>query len=186
MNIFNKIQQGDSATWLDDAGIVNNVRYDSTGYTLKYELRGPGSPLTLTASANGTGWSTSISTTQSAALTPGLWWFAAYYSATGIRVLAGDGEITITPDISLAGANFSNLSPAEIALKSAETALGTFNSSGGKTKRYQIGGRSMEFATVAEILQVISYWKAIVLNEQTAKKLANGEGDPHRIYVGFR
>jgi len=186
VNIFNKIQQGDSATWLDDAGIVNNVRYDSIGYTLKYELRGPGAPLTLNAAASGTGWSTSINTTQSEALAPGLWWFAAYYMATGVRVLAGEGEITITPDISLAGANFNNLSTAEVALKAAETALGTFNSSGGKIKRYQIGGRSMEFATVPEILQVINYWKVIVINEQTAKKLANGQGDPRRIYVGFR
>lgn len=186
MNIFDRIQQGDSSSWHDDPATLNNINFDSTGYTLKYELRGPGAPLTLTAAADGNGWKTSITTVQSEALTPGVWWFAAYYSATNIRVQAGEGEVIITPDLALAGANFSNLSVAETALKAAEGALATFNASGGKVKKYQIASRSMEFATVDEILKVVSYWKAKVLNEKTEKEIANGNGNPRRLYVGFR
>ena len=95
MNIFDKLQQGDSATWHDDPATINYINFDSSGYTLKYELRGPGAPLTLTAVADGIGWKTNITTVQSETLTPGTWWFAAYYSATNIRVQAGEGEIII-------------------------------------------------------------------------------------------
>jgi hypothetical protein len=44
----------------------------------------------------------------------------------------------------------------------------------------------MEFATIPEIMQIIGYWKAIVLNEQSAKQMANGNGNPRRLYVRFR
>jgi hypothetical protein len=186
VNIFDKLQQGDSTSWHDDAATIGDITYTSAAYGLRYELRGPGAPLTLNAVVDNNGWKTSITTTQSEALTAGLWWFAAYYTATGVRVLAGEGEITITPDITLAGANFNNLSPAEVALKAAESALSTFSATGGKTKKYQIGGRSMEFATIPEIMQIIGYWKAIVLNEQSAKQMANGNGNPRRLYVRFR
>jgi len=186
MNIFNKIQQGDSTSWHDDPATLNNLNFDSSGYTLKYELRGPGAPLTLTAAIDGNGWMTSLTTAQSEALTPGTWWFSAYYSATSIRVQAGEGELVVTPDLTLAGTNFSNLSIAETALQAAEGALATFNASGGKVKKYQIGLRSMEFSTIDEILKIIAYWKAQVLNEKTTKDLANGKGNPRRLYVGWR
>jgi hypothetical protein len=102
LNIFGELQQGDSATWDDDSTVMNNVIYTSAGYTLKYELRGPGSPLTLTATAKGSGWTTSLTTTQSAALAAGKWWWSACFSTTGVRVTAGQGEFTVTPDISAA------------------------------------------------------------------------------------
>ena len=186
MNIFKTLQQGDSTSWCDDAVTLNNILINSAGYTLKYALRGPGAPLDLTAVADGAGWKTNITTIQSAALTAGVWWFSAYFSATSIRMQAGEGQISITPDISLAGSGFSNYSVAKTALIAAENALATFNASGGKVKKYQIASRMMEFATVAEILEVIHYWKAQVLNEKTADELANGNGNPRRLYVGFR
>ena len=185
MNIFSTIQQGDSASWDDDATSINGVNFTSSTHTLKYELRGPGSPLTLTASAKGTGWTTALTTAQSAGLVAGKWWWAAFFSTTGIRVTAGSGELVVTSDLTTAVANFDGRTTAEIALAAAEGALASFTSSNGKVKRYTIGSRSMEFATVSEILEVISYWKARVLNEQSAKSIAQGLGDPRRLFVRF-
>jgi len=186
MNIFDTIMQGDSTSWHDDPATVNGITYTSANYALRYELRGPGAPITLNSVADGTGWKTSIDTTTSNGLTGGKWWFAAFYTATNVRIKAGEGEITVEADLTAAGANFSNLSPAETALSNAEKALATFNSSGGKVKRYQIGSRSMEFSTVQEILDIIAYWKMRVLSEKTANEIANGNGNPRRIYVGFK
>jgi hypothetical protein len=186
LNIFGTIQQGDSATWNDEqVTLADGVNYNSTAFTLKYELRGPGNPLTLTAAANGSGWTTTMTTAQSEGLTPGKWWWAAFYSATGIRTTAGQGEFTSTPDIGAAAGVFDGSTAAEIALKAAEAALASFTSSNGKIKKYTIGSRSMEFATVPEILQVISYWKARVATEQSAKSIAQGLGDPRRLFVRF-
>lgn len=185
MNIFGEIQQGDSATWDDDAVPIAGVNYTSVAYTLKYELRGPGSPLTLTATPKGNGWTTSLTTAQSAGLTPGKWWWAAFLSATGVRVTAGRGEFIASPDISAATGVFDGNTTAEAALKAAEAALASFTSSNGKIKKYTIGSRSMEFATVPEILEVISYWKARVATEQSSKSVAQGLGDPRRLFVRF-
>lgn len=191
MNIFGEIQQGDSATWNDDAVTLGDpsgelsVNYTSAGYALKYELRGPGAPLTLTAAVNGSGWTTTLTPAQSAGLTPGTWWWAAFFSATGVRITAGKGEFLVTPDISATVGTFDGSTTAETALKAAEAALASFTSSNGKIKKYTIGSRSMEFATVPEILQVISYWKARVLTEQSAKSVAQGLGDPRRLFVRF-
>lgn len=185
MNIFGELQQGDSAIWDDVSAVMNDVVYTSAGYTLKYELRGPGAPLTLTATPKGSGWTTTLTTAQSAALTPGKWWWSAFFSATGVRVTAGQGEFTVTPDISAAVGVFDGSTIAETALKAAESALASFTSSNGKIKKYTIGSRSMEFATVPEILEVISYWKARVFTEQSAKSVAQGLGDPRRIFVRF-
>ena len=70
MNIFSTLISGDSATWNDGAfSDAQGKRYDSS-YTLQYSLRGPVA-LTLTAVANGLGWTTTLTPTQSATLTPG-------------------------------------------------------------------------------------------------------------------
>lgn len=186
MNIFDTLQQGNSANWHDDAATIGTTYYDSSKYTLKYELRGAGAALTINATPNGSGWDSVLTTTQSAGLTAGTWWWAAYFSATNVRVLAGEGSVTISPDLTLAGTGFSNFSQAQTNLQNAENALASFNGSGGKIKKYQIAGRMMEFATVPEILEVISYWKAKVLNEKAVQDMANGNGNPRRLYVGFR
>lgn len=185
MNIFGQIQQGDSATWDDDALSIGGVTYTSASHALKYELRGPGSPLTLTAVAKGSGWTSSLTTAQSAALTPGQWWWAALLSATGERVTAGQGMIAVTPNLAEAGAAFDGRTRAETALAAAEAALASFTASNGKISKYTIGSRSMEFAAVPEILEAISYWKARVLTEQSAQSIAQGLGDPRRLFVRF-
>lgn len=186
MNIFDTLQQGNSANWHDDAATIGAIYYDSSKYSLKYELRGAGAAISITATPTGSGWDSVLTTTQSAGLTAGTWWWAAYYNAPNVRVLAGEGSINIDADLASAGTGFSNFSTAEINLQNAENALASFNGSGGKIKKYQIAGRMMEFATVPEILEVISYWKAKVLNEKAKQGMQNGNGNPRRLYVGFR
>ncbi len=185
MNIFGELQQGDSATWNDDAVSLNGVSYTSSGYTLEYKLGGQGAALTLTATPNGSGWKTNLTTKQSSALVPGKWWWKALLSATEVRVTAGKGELTVTPDISDASIAFDGSTVAEAALKAAEAALASFTSSNGKVKKYTIGNRSMEFSTIPEILQVIYYWKALVTTEQSPQSIAQGLGDPRRLFARF-
>lgn len=186
MNIFSQLQQGDSAYWDDDPFVdVNNVLYDSAGYTLTYELRGPVT-LTLNAVAQGQGWRTTLGTTASSTLTQGLYSWAAYAKAAGVRITAGTGELTITPDLSAVTGVYDGRSAAEIALAAAELAAATFKSTGGLIKSYTIGGRTMQFQDAAQILSIISYWRARVINEQHAKSIANGLGDPRRLLVRFK
>lgn len=185
MNIFNTLPSGDSAQW-DDAAFTDaqGKKYDSSAYALKYEIRGPVA-LTLTAVANGSGWRTTLATTDSATLTPGTYYWAAYVSKTGERFTAAQGELTITANIAVAAAGYDGRTLAAKALADAEAALATFKSTQGKIKKYMINSRMMEFEAAADILPIISYWRTRVANEKHAQDLANGLGNPRALYVRF-
>ncbi|WP_025041021.1 hypothetical protein [Nitrosospira briensis] len=186
MNIFNALQQGDSTSWNDGAFTdARGNRYDSSGYSLIYELRGPAS-LTLVAVTDGQGWKTTLTLEQSGTLLPGRYTFAACVKAEGVRVTAATGTLTITPDLSLATVGHDSRSVAEKALADAESALANLNASGKKLREYSIGSRSAKYYTAAELIAAISYWKLRVRNEQHSKAIANGLGNPSNLYARFR
>lgn len=186
MSIPANLIVGDSASWTDDPFIdANGKRYESGTYTLKYELRGGGVAVSITAAANGTGWKTTLPTTVSATLVAGLYFWAAVLTATGERITIAHGEFNALADITTAGAAYDGRSQAEIALGVAENALATFKSSQGRIRKYTIGGRSMEFGAVSEILEVISYWRTRIANEHVSKQIADGLGNPKNLYVRF-
>lgn len=167
--------QGDSGEWIDipftDA---NGVEYDSSGYTLKYTFAGPTTPLILTATANGLSWQTNISPTQSAGLTVGTYWWSLQLFATGVRITAASGEITINADLSLAAAGFDDRTVAEKALADAEAALSQFQASGGRVQSYTIGNRHMAFQRDTDILAIVNYWRSRVQGEKIKAKGARG------------
>lgn len=176
MNIFNTLQQGDSATWNDSPFIdAQGVRYDSGAYDLVWELRGP-AKLTLSATINGSGWTTTLTAEQSSSLLPGTYAFAAYLKATGVRVTAAQGNLTITPDLSLAAVGHDPRTLAERSLADAEAALANLTASGKKMKQYSIGSRSAAYYTAAELIQAIQYWKMRVNSEKHGNSTSTGLG----------
>lgn len=185
MKIPSTLTTGDSAQWDDEAFVLNGVRYDSAAYALSYELRGP-NRLSVNAVPNGKGWRTSITPVQSATLAAGPYWWSAIITATGVRVTAGSGQLTVLADLAAIAANgYDGRTVAEKALADAEAALANLTSSGQKTKRYQIGTRNAEYYTATELIDAARYWRAKVLNEKTAKDIANGLGNPRNLYVRF-
>lgn len=187
MGIPENLIVGDSASWTDDAWADDaGKRYDSGAYALKYELRGPGDPLTLTAAANGQGWKTTLSTTDSAKLAAGVWFWTALLTATGERITMGRGEIAVAADLVAAPANYDGRSAAEKSLADAEAALADLTASGKRVKEYTIGTRGAKYYTAAELLAAISYWRVKVFNEQGAKDIANGLGNPRNLLARFR
>jgi hypothetical protein len=126
-----------------------------------------------------------------AAATTALWtpaeysWFARVTS--GSESYSGDawpwrGSVTLLPNPATA-TTYDARSVAEKALEDAESALATYQASGGKVKRYSIGGREMEFSEGGELLKQISYWRIQVKRERAAASVANGMADPRRIYL---
>lgn len=176
MNIFNTLQQGDSIAWDDDPYTdARGERYDSSSYDLVWELRGP-SKLTLDAVANGSGWTTTLTAAQSSSLLPGRYAFAAYLKATNVRITVAQGNITITPDLSLANVGYDARTLAERSLADAEAALANLTASGKKMKQYSIGSRSATYYTASELIQAIQYWKMRVNSEKHGKSTSNGLG----------
>lgn len=188
MSIPANITAGDSANWTDAPfSAADGSKLDSGKYALSYELRGTGTPVTLHAVASGQGWNTALSTTVSAALTAGVWFWAAILTATGERVTVARGEISVAQDISaVTSAAFDGRSDAEKALSDAKSALANLTSSGKKTKKYTIGTRQAEYYTAAELIQAISYWRIIVANERAARAVSDGLGNPRNLLVRFK
>lgn len=179
---------GDSRTWHDDPVTDNNGRVLTSGsYTLTYYIAGLGlaTPLALTAASDGPGWKTTITTAQSAVLPFGNYSWKASVAGSGERITVGEGELIIEQDFSTA-ANYDGRSVAEKALADAEAALATFRSTHGRTKKYTIGMRTMEFDTAGDILTEISFWRMRVANENAGNQIAQGLGNPRKMFVRFK
>lgn len=187
MNIFATLMQGDSATWSDEPVRLGDGRTaDAGAWVLTYALRGP-IGLDLVATADGSAWSTTLTATASATLTPGTYAWAARIASGAERLTLGTGQSVITRDITALPTNgsYDGRSPAQIALSACEAAMATFNTTGGKVKKYEIAGRLMEFQTITELMALRSFWKAMVLSEGSADSIANGLGNPRNLFVRF-
>lgn len=187
MNIFKRLTTGDSASWNDAPWIDSQAReaLTSNDWTLTYQIRGP-AQLTLTAQADGTGWITTITTAQSATLTAGTYIWAAYLSNATDRKSIGGGTLLIKADLSQITAPIDARTMARKALDDCEAALASFNSSGGKIKRYAIAGRETEFHTLADLMMVRNFWQRKVNNEVTRSTVRNGRGNPRELLVRFQ
>lgn len=176
MNIPPSIRQNDTPTWIDPSMTdVEGNTLDSTGYSLAYVIAGAlAAPITLNATANATGWKTTLDSVSSAKLSAGTFWWQAVLTAASFRLVVGTGELTVLPDLATVGAQFDGRTTAEKALAAAEAALATFQASGGQIKSYSINNRRIEYHTATELIAVRDKWKKIVLAERSA---ANGVKD---------
>lgn len=159
-----KLNAGDSLVIEIPSQTVGDQVYKSSTHTLTVNLRGLGTPVDITAGADGTGWKATLTPTMSAKLLPGAVKWAVVATSSTERVTLGHGLITIDDNVSSLN-SYDPRTVAQKALADAENALATFSSSGGKVKKYTIGSRQMEFATTQEIMVAISYWRVRVANE---------------------
>lgn len=186
MNIFATLPSGDSATWLDDPVTLPDGRTaDASAWVMTYYMRGPSS-LDLVAAASGKSWTSTLTSVASAALTAGNYAWTAIITSGLERITVGSGQFVLTPDMTQQGGAFDPRSVAQRALEACEGAMATFNATGGKVKKYEIAGRSMEFQTIGDLMTLHSFWKAKVLAEQSLQSVANGLGNPRSLFTRFR
>lgn len=181
--MLSKLAIGDTPSWRDDAFVDDKgVTYDSANYALTYVLAGPpATPVSLTATASGSGWVTSLSSAVSLALVAGTYWWSKVLTKTGFRATVAQGQLIVTPNLATLSATYDGRTLAQKALADAETAFATFGSSG-SVKSYTIGNRQMTFHDLKEIKAQVDYWRAKVVAEEFA---ANG-GKNRNIRMRFQ
>jgi hypothetical protein len=160
--------------------------YPAATYTLKYRLiprtSGTAIEITCTAGTDPNDHRCGASATATALWTAGEYSWASWVEKAGERYQVDSGTVTLLPNPATATA-YDGRSTAQKALDDAEAALATFQASGGKVKRYSIGGREMEFSEGGELLKQISYWSIQVKRERAKDAAAKGMADPRRIYL---
>ena len=184
MNIPGQLASGDSLTWRDDSAVDNlNNSLTSDLWTLHYYLRGLQS-LDLTSTANGPGWQTTITATQSAGLTPGLFYWQAAVTQGSNRITLGSGQIQITANLAAASGTYDGRTQSEIALDAINAEIQA-RLTGGMVEDYTIGNRSLKKTPMKDLLEMQARYKTIVARDRQAQKIAQGLGNPRAMYVRF-
>lgn len=189
MRIPATLAKGDSFTWKDDPTADNlQNTIDSNGYTLKYAIRGAAN-LDLTASADGPGWETTITSTQSATLQSGLYYWQAYVvdnpSSPTKRITIGQGQLKITDDLTAATVGYNGKSQVQQDLEAVQGAMRSFVS-GGAVQSYMIAGRSVQKMQMSDLITLEAKLKYQLKREQKADLIKNGLGNPHNMFVRFK
>lgn len=184
MNIPRKLVNGDSFTW-KDAATMDNLRnaISAPTWTLLYAIRGAVN-LDLTATQDGTGWSTTISKVQSATLTPGEYYWQAFASAGTSRIAIGAGKLTMLVNLATASAGAELRSQTKQDLDAVQAAMRAMIA-GGAVAKYVIANRQVEKMHMTDLIALESKLKVQLAREQRADDQANGLGNPNNTFVRF-
>ena len=190
MNIPPTIAAGDSASWTDTnvrAGDGRNLV--SSAYSLSYSLRGAAAGIDLQSTPSGAGWSTAITTAQSAQLNTSAsnatWYWQAYVTRPGERVLAGEGTLIVKPNFAALNGVFDGRTQEERDLDAVKAEISS-RISGGATLEYSIGSRNLKKEPIAALMALQDRLRMVVNRQKAAQRIANGQGNPGKVLVRFR
>lgn len=184
MNIPAQLAAGDSVTWNDNAARDNlNNPITSVDWSLAYYFRGA-QTLNVTSTANGPGWTTTITAAQSANLSAGTLYWQAVATKLTSRITLGTGTLKVTPNLVAVSGVFDGRSEAEQALDAINAEISA-RLTGGTTEEYTIGNRSLKKTPMKDLVALQSRYKTIVTRERQAQAIANGLGNPRALYVRF-
>jgi hypothetical protein len=188
MAIPSLFRAGDTVRWRDPAG-VNwlNESVTNTDYACKYYLRynAAGEAKEIIGTSFGNGWEFVITSADSSTMDAGTWYFQARATKSGDEVTLLEGEFEVKAQLTYTGTPgaYDGRTQAQIDLDSVQSAIRTIISD--KAKSYSIGNRTFTRLDLSELRMRESQLKAEVVRERKANMIANGLGDPHKLFVRF-
>jgi hypothetical protein len=172
---------------LDFGTVVPGFPASSSGYTLVFYLTPflstSGTPITLTAIADGDSYRVAEPPSTTATWTAGGYSWESKLVKTGERIPVEKGTVTLKPDPSVV-ASYDGRSPARAALDAINAGLATLGTNA-HIQSYTIGSRSVTFKTQGDLLAMRDKLKAEVWREEAAAKMAAGFPNPRQVRVRF-
>jgi hypothetical protein len=189
VKIPKKIRIGDTIKWRDDATTdVFGDDVTSADWTLTYYLRTNASNgHTVASTSYLTGWETTIAASATASFVEGDWFWQALATKGSEKLTLGTGSLEVLKSYSYSGSPSAvdGRSQAVKDLEAIQAAIRTIVS-GGVVQEYKIGSRDLKKYDLADLIMLENKYKAEVVREQKAEKIANGLGNPHSLHIRLR
>jgi hypothetical protein len=157
------------------AATVNGGDYPATSYTGALTLHDGTSRVTGTVTASGSDYLCTLTTTQTAAMRPGVWTWQLFVSSGSTRQLLDSGIIKILPDLA------ENQIPAYDSRSASRKMLETFNKLMGDANYV----KTLAPEQIAEMERVRKQAEWDVKREDDAAKLKAGGYPTRKILTRF-
>jgi hypothetical protein len=177
--------QGDRVEWVE-----RRVAPDATAVTVWLRAAAAGAGVEVQATDTADGWRVELSAQTTAAMAAGEWELQIVSTVDGSPATTGRGSFTVRRSLAFSGTAgaFDDRSQAQRDLDGVEGAIRALTTG---AQEYQIGalgngGRKVRRADLAELIKWRDRLKADVMREKRAEMIAQGLGDPRRLYVRFK
>jgi hypothetical protein len=170
---------GDTLKW--DVSVPD---YPATeGWTLTYEVKSKNTHVaTITASADGDGYTVTVPAATSAGYAVGHHHYRAYVTKGSERYTVDSGDLEILKDFEDNG-NYDDRSHAEIVLDAIEAVLESRATK--DQESYSIAGRSLSRTPIEDLLKLRDRYKNEVISNHRADQIARGLGSTARVRTRF-
>jgi hypothetical protein len=176
--------QGDRIRWIE-----SRVAADATAVTVWLRAAAAGAGVEAQATNTADGWQVTLTAETTAAMAAGSWELQVVSVVDGAPCTTGRGSFTVRRSLAFTGTAgaFDDRSQAQRDLAAVEEAIRALSTG---AQEYQIGGlgtggRKVRRADLAELIKWRDRLKADVAREKRAEAIAQGLGDPRRLYVRF-
>lgn len=176
--------QADRIQWIE-----SRVDPDATAVTVWLRGTAAGAGVEAQATNTADGWQVVLTAQTTTAMAPGSWQLQVVSTVNGAPITTGRGSLTVRRSLAFSGTAgaFDDRSQAERDLAAVEEGIRALTSG---AQEYQIGGlgaggRKVRRADLAELIKWRDRLKADVAREKRAEMIAQGLGDPRRLYVRF-
>jgi hypothetical protein len=191
LNIPATLRAGDTIEW--DESIPDYPATD--GWTLAFQLYAYGkTPITITASADGAGYSISVAPSTTRNWVAGLYsWQAYVYNMAGSSAIVEkhtlySGSVIILPDLTQSSSTTDNRSIIKRTLDNIEAVLE--NRASTDVLSYTIssgsGSRSLSKMSKEELVKNWIFFRGEYQRELDAEAIRRGEDSPRRVGIRFR
>lgn len=159
----------------------------SAGWTLAYRIINSGAKYDVTATADGDDHAVSVTAAVSALWAAGTYGWQATVTKGTERYTVGKGTLTVQPNLAgVTGTGLDTRTSARKILDELEEAYLQYSTNGqGHVQRYVIAGREMVFRSATDFIKLIEYWRSRVSSEDATESIAQGLGNPRRLYARF-
>lgn len=179
-----ELYQSDAISWVEPAPD------GTTALTVWMRAATAGAGVEALATLTDDGWRVTLSTATTAAMAAGEWTTQVVATVDGAPCTTRRGSLTVRKSLAFSGTAgaFDDRSQAQQDLEAVEEAIRALI---GGAVEYQIGslgngGRKVRRVDLPDLIAWRDRLKAEVAREKRAEAIAQGLGDPRRLYVRFQ